>query len=73
VSTTQVELEAKFAAGVIDTSGEFAPGVADTMVHLDLQIYPRIFKKIRNDPTVTLFSGALRKVIHGKNLKQKIS
>jgi hypothetical protein len=30
VSTTQGELVAKFAAGVIDTSGKFAAGVVDT-------------------------------------------
>jgi hypothetical protein len=42
VSTTQAELVAKFATGVVDTSG-----------HLDLQISPRIFEKILNDPNVT--------------------
>jgi hypothetical protein len=30
VSTTQAELVAKFAAGVIDTGGKFATGVVDT-------------------------------------------
>jgi hypothetical protein len=42
VSTTQGELVAKFAAGVIDTSGKFAAGVVDTSgnLHLDLQISP---------------------------------
>ncbi len=30
VSTTLAKLEAKFAAGVIDTSGKFAAGVNDT-------------------------------------------
>ncbi len=30
VSTTQGELVAKFAAGVIDTGGKFAAGVVDT-------------------------------------------
>jgi hypothetical protein len=30
VSTTQVELVAKFAAGVVDTGGKFAAGVVDT-------------------------------------------
>ncbi len=30
VSTTQAELVAKFAAGVIDTGGKFVPGVVDT-------------------------------------------
>ncbi len=44
VSTTQAV--AKFAAGVVDTG----------VVHLDLGIPPRIFKKICNDPTV-IFRG----------------
>jgi hypothetical protein len=30
VSTTQVKLVAKFAAGVVDTAGKFAAGVVDT-------------------------------------------
>ena len=30
VSTTQGELVAKFAAGVVDTGGKFATGVVDT-------------------------------------------
>jgi hypothetical protein len=30
VSTTQEELVAKFAAGVVDTGGKFAAGVVDT-------------------------------------------
>jgi hypothetical protein len=30
VSTTQVKLVAKFAAGVVDTGGKFAAGVVDT-------------------------------------------
>jgi hypothetical protein len=30
VSTTQAELVAKFAAGVVDTGGKFATGVVDT-------------------------------------------
>jgi hypothetical protein len=48
---------AKFAAGVVDTSGKFAESVVDTSgnfaavanlppVHLDLRISPRIFEKI---------------------------
>jgi hypothetical protein len=79
---TQGELVAKFAAGVVDTGGKFAAGVVDTggylppvsltpVVHLDLRISPRIFEKIRNDPYV--ISGAWGKVIHEKNLNQKIS
>ncbi len=55
----------KFAAGVVVTGGKFAAGVLDTggslppvsltpVVHLDLQIYPRIFEKVRNDPNVII-------------------
>jgi hypothetical protein len=51
VSTTQAELVAKVAAGVVDTGGKFAAGVVDTggnlppvsltpVVHLDLPISP---------------------------------
>jgi hypothetical protein len=75
-------LVAKFAADVVDTGGKFAAGVVDTggnlppvsltpVVHLDLRISPRIFEKIRNDPNVII--RGLGKVIHEKNLKQKIS
>jgi hypothetical protein len=39
------------------------------VVHLDLQISPRIFEKIRNDPNV--ISEAWGKVIHEKNLSKK--
>ncbi len=56
VSTTQGELVAKFAAGVVYTGGKFAAGVIDTggnlppvsltpVVHLDLRISLRIFEK----------------------------
>ncbi len=51
----------KFATGVVDTGGKFAAGVVDTggnlppvslipVVHLELRISPRMFKKIRNGP-----------------------
>jgi hypothetical protein len=39
--------EAKFAAGVVETSGK---------VHLDLRISPLILEKIQNDPNV-IFRG----------------
>ncbi len=56
VSTAQGKLVAKSAAGVVDTNGKFAAGVVDTggnlppvlltpVVHLDLRISLRIFKK----------------------------
>jgi hypothetical protein len=57
VSTTQGELVAKFAAGVVDTGG--APCLRE---------FSKKFEMI-----LMLLSGAWRKVIHEKNLKQKIS
>jgi hypothetical protein len=51
VSTTQGELVAKFATGVIDT---LPPVSLTPVVHLDLQISLRIFKKIQNDPNVII-------------------
>ncbi len=65
VSTTQGELVAKFASGVVDIGGKSAAGVVDTggnlppvkltpVVHLDLRISPQIFEKIRNDPNVII-------------------
>ncbi len=59
VSTTPAVTVAKFATGVVD-------------VHLDLRISLQIFRKIPNDPNV-IFSGLGGKMIHEKNLKQKIS
>jgi hypothetical protein len=57
VSTSTAELVAKFAAGVVDTSGKFAavsliptaillPVLLTPVVHLDLRISLRIFEKI---------------------------
>jgi hypothetical protein len=58
----------KFAAGVVETGGNFLPPMSLTpvanlplvsltlVVHFDLRISPRIFEKIRNDPTV-IFRG----------------
>jgi hypothetical protein len=57
VSTTQGELVAEFATGVVDIGGKFATGVVDTggnlppvsltpVVHLDLRISPQILEKI---------------------------
>ncbi len=68
VSTTQGELVAKFATGVVDTGGKFAAGVVDTgvnlvnlppvsltpVVHIYLRISLRIFEKIRNDSNVII-------------------
>ena len=56
-ATGVVDTAGKFATGVVDTGGNFAAGVVDLppvslipVVHLDSQISPRIFEKIRNDP-----------------------
>jgi hypothetical protein len=52
VSTTQAELVAKFAAGVVHTGGKFAAGVVVTGGNLPpvsltpVAISPRIFEKI---------------------------
>jgi hypothetical protein len=51
VSTTQGELAAKFAAGVVDTGGNLPPVSLTPVVHLDLRISPPIFEKIPNDPS----------------------
>jgi hypothetical protein len=55
-----VDTGGKFAAGVVDTSGNLPP-VANLppvsltpVVHLDLRISPRIFKKMRNDANVII-------------------
>jgi hypothetical protein len=70
VSATQVELVAKFAAGVVDTGVNFATGVNDTG-GAPCTLHRKFSKKF--DMTLMLFSGAWEKVIHEKNLKQKIS
>jgi hypothetical protein len=46
VSTTLAKLVAKFAAGVVDTSGKLPPVSLILAVHLDLQISSQIFDKI---------------------------
>ncbi len=63
-ATGVVDTGGKFAAGAVDTGSNLPPvsltPVANfpptPVVHLDLQISPRIFEKIRNDPTV-IFRG----------------
>jgi hypothetical protein len=52
-----------FDASVINTGGKFATGVVDTGGTLTCEF----------EMTLVLFSGAWGKVIHEKNLKQKIS
>jgi hypothetical protein len=52
------QLVAKFATGVVDTGGNFAnfpPVSLITVVHLDLQISPWIFEKIRKGPNGILW------------------
>jgi hypothetical protein len=61
----------QFATGVIDTGGNLLPVLLTPVVHLDLQISPRSSKKF--EMTLMLLSGAWGKVIHEKNLTQKIS
>ncbi len=62
-ATGDIDTDGKFAAGVIDTGGNLPPvsksptnlpPVTTPVVHLDLQISPRIFEKIRNDPYVII-------------------
>ncbi len=50
VSTTQAELVAKFAAGVVDTGGKFAAGVVDTGGNLP----PVSLTSVANLPPVSL-------------------
>jgi hypothetical protein len=47
------------------------PPSTTLVANLEQQIYPRIFKKIRNGPNVII--KGLEKLIHEKNQKQKIS
>ncbi len=54
VSTTQGELVAKFAAGIVDTGSNLPPVSLTPVVHLYLRISPRIFEKIRNDSKVII-------------------
>ncbi len=71
VSTTQAELVAKFAAGVVDTGGKFATGVVKNGgAPLTCEYLREVSKKFKM--TLMLFSGAWGKVIHEKNLKQNI-
>jgi hypothetical protein len=44
----------KFATGVVDTGGNLPPVSLTPVVHLDLQISPRIFEKFRNDLNVII-------------------
>jgi hypothetical protein len=60
-----------FATDVIDTGGKFATGVVDTGGAPWLANISANFRKNWN--ALMLFSGAWGKVIHGKNLKQKLS
>jgi hypothetical protein len=66
-TTGVIDTNSKFSTGVVDTGGKFAFGINETsgtsgknlpsvslipVGHLDLRISPRIFDKIRNDPTI---------------------
>jgi hypothetical protein len=65
----------KFAVGIIDTSGKFAPVSTTPAVlvakYVDTGEYFREFSKF--EMILMLFSGAWGKMIHERNLKQKIS
>jgi hypothetical protein len=65
-ATGAVDTGGKFAAGIVDTGGKFATGGAPGLANISEN-----FRKNSNDPNV-IFRG-LGKVIHEKNLKQKIS
>jgi hypothetical protein len=66
----------KFAARVVDTGGNFPLASSTPVANLPsvsltfeyLRKFSKIFKM-----TLVLFSGAWGKIIHEKNLKQKIS
>jgi hypothetical protein len=73
-----------FSAGVNETGNKLFSGVNDTgdilssvsltpVINLYFRISPRIFKEIRNGPTVIVYSGARGKLLHEKNVKSKIS
>ncbi len=77
-----VDTGGKFAAGVVVTGGNFFAGVVDTgdklqlvslipVVHLDLRISPRIFKKMCNGRNGIRRGGG--KLIHEKSQNQKNS
>ncbi len=66
-----VDTGGNFDTGVIDASGKFANGVVDTSGAPCTCEYLRKFLK-KFEMTLMLFSGAWGKVIHEKNLKQKI-
>jgi hypothetical protein len=55
VSTTQRELGAKFAAGVVDTSGKFAAGVVDNGGNLP---------PVSLTPAANLPPGSLTPMVH---------
>ncbi len=66
VSTTPAVSVAKFAAGVVDTSGKFATGVVDTggaLANISVD-FPKKFEM-----TLMLFSGTWGKMIHEKKPK----
>jgi hypothetical protein len=62
VSTTQGELVAKFAAGVVDTGGKFAAGVVDTGCNLP----PVLMTLVANLPPVVHLDLRLSQRIFGK-------
>jgi hypothetical protein len=72
-ATGVVDTGGKFAVGVVDIGGKFASSVVDTggapwLANISVNFRG---KKNQNDPNV--IGGAWGKMIHEKNLKQKIS
>ncbi len=71
VSTTPAVPVTKFAAGVADTCRKFATSVVDPGGTPSHSEYLRNFFK-KFEMNLILFFGAWGKMIHEKNLKQKI-
>ncbi len=64
----------QFATGVADTGGNLPPVSLTPVVHLEKRISPRIFEFSKKFETVLMgYSGAVGKLTHEKNQKQKIS
>jgi hypothetical protein len=58
-----------FAAGIVDTGGNFPSVSLIPGVHLDLRLSPWIFEKIQNGPNVILWGWG--KLIHEKTGSKK--
>ncbi len=87
LATGVVDTGGKFAAGIVDTGGKFATAVSTTLAILVAQFtagvvdtggapltceYLQDFYKKFEMTLMLFFSGAWGKMIHEKNLKQKL-